>query len=120
MYVRQPVKVHPLLPPQPVSEAANHTSELLKPSPLPDTLPEPVDAEAYIWIARMEWLQHDLWDYETFVNEKLKFWIGENADVSNYEDEYEGPEDKEGSRDVISQRKARRAEMGFKNSNSGY
>ena len=120
MYERRPVRVHLLSTLKPVSEAAGHSSELLKPSPLPDKLAETVDAETYIWTAPLEWLRHDLWDYETFVNEKLRFWTGEGLDAARYEEEYKGPAADETSGDVISQRKARRAELAYKNSNSGY
>jgi hypothetical protein len=84
-----------------------------------------VDAEVYIWIAPIEWLRRDLWDYETFVREKVRFWVGKDYDPGRYEEEYKGPETTNGTEaavdeDVVSQRKARRASQEYTNSNSGY
>jgi hypothetical protein len=136
MYDRRPVKVHLLTELQPLSEATSHLTDLLRPSPLPEKLSDPIDAETYIWVAPLIWLRPDLWDYGTFVREKLKFWVGKDYDPSRYEEEYEGPEDEVSgdeeasdgagvvnvsAQDVISQRMARRASQEYKDGdNSGY
>lgn len=132
MYERRAVKIHILMDLRPITLAKSHPTELLKPFPLPDELPAAVDAQVYIWIAPLKWLKPDLWDYETFVNEKLRYWVGKDYDSSRYEDEYESPKNEveaeeralegegAGELDVIAQRKSRRPSQGFKNSNSGY
>ncbi|KAF9641461.1 AIG2-like protein [Lasiodiplodia theobromae] len=41
---------------------------------------EEVEAETYIWTAGEQALEDDEWDFDEFVREKLRFWVGEGAD----------------------------------------
>ncbi|KAL1644373.1 hypothetical protein SLS58_004287 [Diplodia intermedia] len=40
---------------------------------------ELVEAETYIWTAGERRLEDDEWDFDEFVREKLRFWVGEAA-----------------------------------------
>ncbi|KKY17938.1 putative disease resistance protein [Diplodia seriata] len=40
---------------------------------------EEVEAETYIWTAGERRLEDDEWDFDEFVREKLRFWVGEAA-----------------------------------------
>lgn len=48
-----------------------------------DNLPEPVEAETYIWCLPTSHVENKLWDFETFVKENAHKWIGEKASEEN-------------------------------------
>ncbi|CAE6475772.1 unnamed protein product [Rhizoctonia solani] len=85
-YNRIELEAHPLVPLASISSAL--TQALLSASSeLPIELPLPLKVETYIWTAGTSRLEPVIWEYDTFVKEKLWKWAGNRADGNEYYEE---------------------------------
>ncbi|KAG8715538.1 hypothetical protein FRC11_003289 [Ceratobasidium sp. 423] len=87
-YNRIEVEAHPLVPLTPISSALTQTL-LSASTELPTELPPVLKVETYIWTAGTSRLEPVIWEYDTFVKEKLWKWAGSAADGNEYYTEVE-------------------------------
>ncbi|KAF2845280.1 hypothetical protein T440DRAFT_408313 [Plenodomus tracheiphilus IPT5] len=80
-YRRRKVKVQVL--PQPANGKKAHgamdMSELTEPNDQSDAKRDEVEAETYIWVAGARRLEPEEWDFDEFVKDKMKHWVGGEA-----------------------------------------
>ncbi|KAF8604139.1 PLP-dependent transferase [Ceratobasidium sp. AG-I] len=77
-YNRVAIEAHPIVPLAPIS--SNLTQTLLSASSeLPAELPPALQVQTYVWAAGTSRLEPVIWQYDTFVKEKLWKWAGSGA-----------------------------------------
>ncbi|GAM83978.1 hypothetical protein ANO11243_019680 [Dothideomycetidae sp. 11243] len=83
-YARLPVKVIPLLDQGHSSmKGRNHESDH-ESAEKTSVAPEEVQAETYIWIASRNRLEKEEWDFDSFVQEKMHFWLGGETEKEEF------------------------------------
>lgn len=80
-YNRVEVEAHPLVPLTPISATLTQTL-LSASSELPAELPQPLAVQTYVWAAGTGRLEPTIWQYDTFVKEKLWRWAGSGANAN--------------------------------------
>lgn len=80
-YTRKVVSAHPLTSFTPLtSDSSADTSIVPSTTPtLPDlsSLPPPVQAQTYIWVAPLSRIEPELWEYAQFVRDNAWKWVGD-------------------------------------------
>ncbi|CAE6518061.1 unnamed protein product [Rhizoctonia solani] len=94
-YNRVGVEAHPIVPLAPISSALTQTL-LSASSGLPTELPPALKVETYVWAAGTSRLEPVIWEYDTFVKEKLWKWAGSGADGNEYYEEVDRRRDMNG------------------------
>ncbi|KEP51178.1 aminotransferase [Rhizoctonia solani 123E] len=94
-YNRITVEAHPIVPLAPISPTFTQTL-LSASSELPAELPPTLKVETYVWIAGTSRLEPMIWEYDTFVKEKLWKWAGSGADGNEYYEEVDRRRDMNG------------------------
>ncbi|KAF8753271.1 PLP-dependent transferase [Rhizoctonia solani] len=81
-YNRVRVEAHPIVPLAAIS--SNLTQTLLSASSdLPIELPPALKVETYVWAVETSRLEPVIWEYDTFVKEKLWKWAGSGPTIMN-------------------------------------
>ncbi|CAE7095508.1 unnamed protein product [Rhizoctonia solani] len=94
-YNRIQAEAHPIVPLAPISSSL--TQALLSASSeLPTELPSTLKVEAYIWAAATSRLEPIIWEYDTFVKDKLWKWAGSGAGGNEYYEEVDRRRDMNG------------------------
>ncbi|ELU40633.1 lolT-1 [Rhizoctonia solani AG-1 IA] len=94
-YNRVRVEAHPIVPLAAIS--SNLTQTLLSASSdLPIELPPALKVETYVWAVETSRLEPVIWEYDTFVKEKLWKWAGSGADDNEYYEEVDRRRDMNG------------------------
>ncbi|KAG8704522.1 hypothetical protein FRC08_002188 [Ceratobasidium sp. 394] len=78
-YNRVVVEAHPLIPLAPISPKLTQIL-LSSSSGLPSSLPTTLTVQTYVWAAGTARLEPMIWQYDTFIKEKLRRWVGSGAD----------------------------------------
>ncbi|CAE6528091.1 unnamed protein product [Rhizoctonia solani] len=94
-YNRIETEVHPIVPLATISSTLTQTL-LSASSDLPAELPPALKVETYVWAAGTSRLEPVLWEYGTFVKEKLWKWAGSGADGNEYYEEVDRRRDMNG------------------------
>ncbi|KAJ1307787.1 hypothetical protein OPQ81_001873 [Rhizoctonia solani] len=94
-YNRVGVEAHPIVPLAPISSSLTQTL-LSASSELPANLPPALKVETYVWAAGTTRLEPVIWEYDTFVKEKLWKWAGSGADGNEYYEEVDRRRDMNG------------------------
>ncbi|KAF8673990.1 PLP-dependent transferase [Rhizoctonia solani] len=94
-YNRVRVEAHPIVPLAAIS--SNLTQTLLSASSdLPIELPPALKVETYVWAVETSRLEPVIWEYDTFVKEKLWKWAGSGTDDNEYYEEVDRRRDMNG------------------------
>ena len=84
-YDRQKVQIYPLGPLEPLNSPSEDViASSVSPLPAINELPEPVEADTYIWTAPTSLLVPQLWSYEVFIRDSSWKWVGLSADRESY------------------------------------
>ncbi|CCO29651.1 putative aminotransferase C660.12c [Rhizoctonia solani AG-1 IB] len=94
-YNRVRVDAHPIVPLAPISPTLTQTL-LSASSSLPVELPSALKVETYVWAVETSRLEPVIWEYNTFVKEKLWKWAGSAADGNEYYEEVDRRRDMNG------------------------
>ncbi|CAE6409609.1 unnamed protein product [Rhizoctonia solani] len=94
-YNRVQVDAHPIVPLAPISSTLTQTL-LSASSSLPAELPLALKVETYVWAVETSRLEPVIWEYDTFVKEKLWKWAGSGADGNDYYEEVDRRRDMNG------------------------
>ncbi|KAG8741744.1 hypothetical protein FRC10_002522 [Ceratobasidium sp. 414] len=95
-YNRVVVEAHPLVPLVPISPKLTQTL-LSASSELPSSLPAALTVQTYVWAAGTARLEPVIWQYDTFVKEKLWKWAGSGANNNEYYLEVDRRRDMQGT-----------------------